>query len=567
MKVGKRERRNVHVNINRTAAILEQRADLPVLREEQPIVEAILAAERSCVLICGETGSGKTTQVPQFLWESGYGHEEGAAFGREGCIAVTEPRRVAAVSMAQRVAEELNVTFGEEVGFHVRYENNISDRCKLKFATEGIILKEIQNDFLLRKYSVIVVDEAHERSVSCDLLIGLLSRIVPLRNDLFKEELRKCGGDTKLTKIKPFRLVIMSATMRVMDFRDNTKLFPITPTLINVEARRFPVTNHFSRKTVVHNYVDEAFRMVRQLHKKLPPGGVLVFLCTQHEIEDFCTRLRNHYSETRIEYYEDGYSKHSLVKKDRGGEHRSSDDDDDDGEKDEFGLKEDDYFLGEEDHKRPRDDTEEEANEKEDEINGELNSMHVLPLYALLDTRKQKEVFNPPPKGKRLCVVSTNVAETSITIPNIRYVVDCGRVKNKTMDKLTQASCYKIEWTSQASAEQRSGRAGRVGPGHCYRLYSTAVYSNVMSPHSVPEILRTPLESVVLLMKHIGIEQVGGFPFPSPPMEEDIKKCLDTPQNHRGTDGRDLFHNTAGGKNAGLPRASPFREGDRGVPG
>ncbi|CAD2217932.1 ATP-dependent RNA helicase [Angomonas deanei] len=152
--------------------------------------------------------------------------------------------------------------------------------------------------------------------------------------------------------------------------------------------------------------------------------------------------------------------------------------------------------------------------------------MHVLPLYALLDTRKQKEVFNPPPKGKRLCVVSTNVAETSITIPNIRYVVDCGRVKNKTMDKLTQASCYKIEWTSQASAEQRSGRAGRVGPGHCYRLYSTAVYSNVMSPHSVPEILRTPLESVVLLMKHIGIEQVGGFPFPSPPMEEDIKNAL-----------------------------------------
>ncbi|ESL10693.1 hypothetical protein TRSC58_01569 [Trypanosoma rangeli SC58] len=143
-----------------------------------------------------------------------------------------------------------------------------------------------------------------------------------------------------------------------------------------------------------------------------------------------------------------------------------------------------------------------------------------------MDFSRQQEVFLEPPRGKRLCVVATNVAETSITIPNIRYVVDTGRVKMKTIDESTGASCFCIKWTSQASAEQRSGRAGRVGPGHCYRLYSTAVYSNIMPKHSLPEILRTSLESVVLLMKHLGIDNVGSFPFPSPPNENDLKRAL-----------------------------------------
>ncbi|AIO00544.1 ATP-dependent RNA helicase, putative [Leishmania panamensis] len=577
---------NVHIDIHRTDEVKQQRAGLPVLREEQPIMEAINETRRTCVLVCGETGSGKTTQIPQFLWEAGYGHPESHTFGREGRILVTEPRRVAAVSMARRVAEELNAPFGEEVCYHVRYDNNLSDKCKLKFATEGIVLKEIQSDFLLRKYSVIVIDEAHERSISCDILIGLLSRIVPLRNDLFEEELRKHHGDVDKTSIKPLKLVIMSATMRVTDFKDNRMLFPIVPPLINVEARRYPVTNHFARRTELKEYVNQAFEKVRQMHKKLPPGGILVFLCTQQEIEDLCDRLRRHYATTKIEYCDNAYSKHRLLtgRSQEETAAASSDNDDDDAatageaeEKDEYGLHTADYALDDEDMTsgnseevetvregrlrrppQPRDGkgkrTRGEAGaqlagrdpwgrsgedrgaaaegvttfpgEEEEEVNGEYDTLHVLPLYALLDFQKQQEVFKPPLKGTRLCVVATNVAETSITIPNIKYVVDAGRAKSKVIDEETKASCFRIEWTSQASAEQRSGRAGRVGPGHCYRLYSTAVYANLMARHGDPEVLRTPLDSVVLLMKHIGVKNVGGFPFPSPPRESDLKAAL-----------------------------------------
>ncbi|KAG5498828.1 hypothetical protein JKF63_03117 [Porcisia hertigi] len=579
---------NVHINIHRTEEIEQQRAGLPVLREEQPIMEAINEARRTCVLVCGETGSGKTTQIPQFLWEAGYGHPKGHTFGREGCILITEPRRVAAVSMARRVAEELNVPFGELVCYHVRYDNNLSDKCRLKFATEGIVLKEIQSDFLLRKYSVIVIDEAHERSISCDILIGLLSRIVPLRNDLFEEEMRKHCGDVDKASIKPLKLVIMSATMRVTDFKDNRTLFPIVPPLINVEARRYPVTNHFARRTELKEYVDQAFDKVRQMHKKLPPGGILVFLCTQQEIEDLCARLRRHYASTKIEYYDHAYSKHRLLTG-RSQEETAAASSDEDGdiaattteeadEKDEYGLHTTDYALDDEDvtggisegmetvhegrlrrppqpsgesgkrtrcepnalvagkHHWNRDGessaavaeatTAPDEEDQEEEVNGEYETLHVLPLYALLDFEKQQEVFKAPPKGKRLCVVATNVAETSITIPNIKYVVDAGRAKSKVIDEETKASCFRIEWTSQASAEQRSGRAGRLGPGHCYRLYSTAVYANLMAKHGDPEVLRTPLDSVVLLMKHIGVKNVGGFPFPSPPRESDLKTAL-----------------------------------------
>ncbi|RNF16341.1 putative ATP-dependent RNA helicase [Trypanosoma conorhini] len=335
----------------------------------------------------------------------------------------------------------------------------------------------------------------------------------------------------------------MSATMRVADFKENQRLFPIPPPVINVEARRFPVTNHFAKRTELKNYLDEAFRKICQIHKKLPPGGVLVFLSTQEEIESLCGRLREHYAKIRIEYYEKEYSKHSLLPHRRGGD--DVDDSDSDSEedaaaasveKDEFGLAVEEYALEKQDNegdayaakKRPRDATcdEDEECSEEDEVNGELNSLHILPLYALMNFSKQQEVFEEPPTGKRLCVIATNVAETSITIPNIRYVVDTGRVKTKSIDESTGASCFRVEWTSQASAEQRSGRAGRVGPGHCYRLYSTAVYSNIMPKHSAPEILRTSLESVVLLMKHLGIDNVGSFPFPSPPKENDLKRAL-----------------------------------------
>lgn len=571
---------SVNITANRTEKIAQQRRDLPVLREEQPIMEAINACDRSCVLIAGETGSGKTTQIPQFLWESGYGHPEGSVFGREGRILVTEPRRVAAVSMARRVAEELNVRFGGEVCYHVRYDNNLSDNCQVKFATEGVILKEIQSDFLLKQYSVIIIDEAHERSISCDILVGFLSRMVPLRNDLYKEELRKVGGNISLAKIKPLKLVIMSATLQISDFQDNRKLFPVVPRLIQVEARRYPVSNHFSRKTELKDYLEDAFKTVRQIHKKLPPGGILVFLPTQQEIESLCDRLRKHYQVNKIEYSSKSYNKHSFLVRCMNGEASSDEDgeknekklktiskdmaDEEVHEKDEFGLEPSDYSLEDEraehgrtdDHFRnfvtkdqnktktlasgekdkhsshltePNDlqhKVDDDVNLVDSEVNGEFNTLHVLPLYALLDFQRQQEVFKPPPNGKRLCVVATNVAETSLTIPDIKYVVDTGRAKMKAMEEATKASCYRIQWISQASAEQRSGRAGRMGPGHCYRLFSTAVYANLMPKHTTPEILRTPLDTVVLLMKQVGIQDVSSFPFPSSPSRKELEDAL-----------------------------------------
>lgn len=526
---------SVHVAVARTPSIEEVRSSLPVMREEQPIVEAITSSKGSCVLVCGETGSGKTTQIPQFLWEAGYGSEQGEPLGRDGCIVVTEPRRVAAVSMAKRVAEELNEEFGKAVAYQVRYDNNVGNECRLKFVTEGILLREVQQDFLLRKYSVVIVDEAHERSVSGDILIGLLSRIVPLRHSLFES---KTSIDDVV--IKPLAMVVMSATMRVADFKDNRLLFPREPPLINVEARRFPVSNHFAKTTELRQYCQEAFKKVTQIHKKLPPGGILVFLCTQREIESLCGQLRRHYKKTRIFYDEKTYHKHSLLQAARSAT----------AEKDSFGLDEEQYSLEglggdvsnqlsefgvQDDSKTATDDNEsndswdqEEVEpqaepENEDEEEGSLDSLHILPLYALLNTDEQQRVFQPPPPGKRLCIVATNVAETSITIPGIKYVVDTGRVKAKRLAEETGASSYAIEWTSQASAEQRSGRAGRTGPGHCYRLYSTAVFANSMSKHSAPEILRTPVESVVLLMKTLGIDRVDRFPFPTPPRMQDIE--------------------------------------------
>uniref|UniRef100_A0A4W4FET9 Activating signal cointegrator 1 complex subunit 3 n=1 Tax=Electrophorus electricus TaxID=8005 RepID=A0A4W4FET9_ELEEL len=459
----------VFVPVDRSPEIQEARLKLPVLAEEQVIMEAV--RENECVVLCGETGSGKTTQVPQFLYEAGY-----ARAG--GIIGVTEPRRVAAVSMSHRVAKEMNLV----VSYQIRYEGNVTKDTKIKFMTDGVLLKEIQKDFLLQKYSVIIIDEAHERSVYTDILIGLLSRIVPLRNK----------------KGLPMKLLIMSATLRVEDFTENKRLFRIPPPVIKVEARQFPVTVHFNKRTPMEDYTGEAFR------------GILVFLTGQAEVHSTCWRLRKAFpyrpnkqhtgrflslsqSLPRIDL--DNYSAQPV---DEGDEDRQAGiDDDDDGS---------DLELG--DHP-------EETEEKADPS----IPLYVLPLYSLLSSEQQAKVFRPPPPGARLCVVATNVAETSLTIPGIKYVVDCGRVKKRFYDKVTGVSSFKVTWTSQASANQRAGRAGRTEPGHCYRIYSSAVFSD-FSPFSEAEITRRPVDDLVLQMKDLNIDKVVNFPFPTTPSAE-----------------------------------------------
>ncbi|KAF7666197.1 hypothetical protein LDENG_00117240 [Lucifuga dentata] len=491
----------VFIPVDRLPEIQEARLRLPVLSEEQVIMEAV--RENPCVIICGETGSGKTTQVPQFLYEAGY------ASG-SGIIGITEPRRVAAVSMSHRVAKEMNLST-REVSYQIRYEGNVTSDTKIKFMTDGVLLKEIQKDFLLQTYSAIIIDEAHERSVYTDILIGLLSRIVPLRNK----------------KGLPMKLLVMSATLRVEDFTDNRKLFHSPPPAIKVDARQFPVTIHFNKRTPLEDYTGEVFHKTCKIHRMLPPGGILVFLTGQAEVHSLCRRLRKAFpfkkgntstgeeeeadtSEAMRKFKKSKQKKtvtlpridldnYSALPVDEGDEDRQAGI----GEEEDEGS---DLDLGDD----PAD-----TEEKEDPS----NPLYVLPLYSLLAPEQQAKVFRPPPPGTRLCVVATNVAETSLTIPGIKYVIDCGRVKKRYYDRVTGVSSFKVTWTSQASANQRAGRAGRTEPGHCYRLYSSAVFAD-FSQFSEAEITRRPVEDLVLQMKDLNIDKVVNFPFPTSPSAE-----------------------------------------------
>lgn len=508
-----------YIHVERDAEIQAARLKLPILAEEQIIMETI--SDNLVTIIAGSTGSGKTTQIPQFLYEAGY-----AENGR--MIGITEPRRVAAISMSQRVGREMNL-LTSAVSYLIRFEGNCTPETKIKFMTDGVLLKEVECDFLLLKYSVIILDEAHERSAYTDILIGLLSRIVQLRKK----------------KENPLKLIIMSATLRVEDFTKNTRLFKEPPPVINVEARQFPVTVHFNKVTV-DDYVREAMLKTIKIHTKLPEGGILVFLTGQQEVKYLVRKLRKlfPFNKKSLQQSSEKDDKQSI-------EQTYSNDDESEAELDmilnirnaikhkkkskkklasQISLPK----ISLDDFNMPgADDTEADFNDdpleddENDEIDEKLNQimveagnsqpLWVLPLYSLLPSHKQARVFEAPPEGTRLCVISTNVAETSLTIPNIKYVVDSGRQKTKFYDKVTGVNAFMVTFTSKAAADQRGGRAGRVAPGHCYRLYSSAVYNNDFVQFSPPEIQEKPIDGLVLQMKAMGIDKVINFPFPSPP--------------------------------------------------
>lgn len=506
------------VLVTRPSDVEEGRLMLPILAEEQPIMEATLL--NPVVIICGETGSGKTTQVPQFLYEAGFGNPSG---DNPGMIGVTQPRRVAAMSMAARVAHELSLS-SSQVSYQIRYDATVSPATVIKFMTDGVLLRELATDFSLSKYSVVVIDEAHERSMNTDILIGVLSRVLKLREQMWKE-----GKEN----VKPLRLVIMSATLRVSDFVENRMLFSTPPPVVNVAARQHPVTIHFNRRTPT-DYVYEAIKKTAKIHARLPPGGILIFLTGQNEITGVCKKLEAKFSRNAIE-----------VKKQRRQVVSASaffTDDPPDAPINSVAaadvlLEAEDVDLGPDNQDLASDvdagiaDEDPEALDSdhdevmETDIEESDFPMHVVPLYSLLPSDKQMRVFQPPPLGCRLVVVSTNVAETSLTIPGIRYVVDCGRAKERKYDARSGIQSFQVSWISKASAAQRAGRAGRTGPGHCYRLYSSALYEHYFQPFSEPEILRTPIEGVVLQMKAMNIDAVANFPFPTPPEMHALKKA------------------------------------------
>ncbi|GMF43245.1 unnamed protein product [Phytophthora fragariaefolia] len=537
------------VTLSRKPEIQMARMQLPVCSSEQEIMEAI--TENDVIILCGETGSGKTTQVPQFLYEAGYGHPDHPA--NSGRIGVTQPRRVAAVSTAKRVAEELNVPFGApkgHVGYQIRYDaEHVSEHTRIKFMTDGILLKEIQQDFLLRQYSILLLDEAHERNVNTDILIGLLSRIAPLRAQMSREEeeaYQLLSDDEKKTAekpIKPLKLVIMSATLRVEDFTQNHRLFPTPPPVLRVDARQYPVTVHFNKRTELDNYVDEAYKKVIKIHKKLPEGGILVFLTGQREILQLCRKLSRAYSVSARN------KKAAALKSSRAflaqrrqhtPEQTASSKDhilrEHDDIEEEADLEDAQVYGNEVDDEDAAYDLEDEAqtSDKEEDEDEDMDEdlavpyLHVLPLYSLLPNDEQMKVFDTPPENHRLVVVATNVAETSLTIPGIKYVVDAGRTKERVFDLANGISSFEVQWISKASADQRAGRAGRTGPGHCYRLYSSAVYDTEFQKFSSPEILCQPIDDLVLQMKAMGIHNVLQFPFPTPPDRQAVKNALAT---------------------------------------
>lgn len=393
-------------NIKRPAHVEEARQSLPVTTMEFELMDAI--RNNSVTILCSETGSGKSTQTPQFLYEHGY--------AASGMIGITQPRRVAAVSTAKRVAYEMGCGNGHIipnassnlVAYQTRYETaGLGNDTRIKFMTDGILLKEIQSDLLLRQYSVIVLDEAHERNLNTDVLIGLLSVALPLRQQASEEP-----GST----IQPLRLVIMSATLRVQDFTDNPRLFATTrPAVVQVPGRTFPVTIHHAKHTALDDYEDAALQKIVKIHRKLPAGGILVFLTGKQEILRMVRRLEKSLNPTikKNAKRKDMHHEPEEVALNESNKDnlRDMDDEEMDGDVFKDGLHQmDDFDEMEQDEV---DGVEESTPVTEPTEDSDIpKKVIVLPLYSLLSAEDQAKVFRPVPEGHRLIVVATNIAET-----------------------------------------------------------------------------------------------------------------------------------------------------------
>ncbi|TPP65967.1 Pre mRNA splicing factor ATP dependent RNA [Fasciola gigantica] len=401
--------------------IAEQRQYLPVFSVRASLLRMI--KEHQIVVIVGETGSGKTTQLTQYLHEDGY-----TTFGMVGC---TQPRRVAAMSVARRVAEEMGSRLGEEVGYAIRFEDCTSPGTMIKYMTDGILLRESLRESDLDPYSAIIMDEAHERSLNTDVLFGLLREVVSRRNDL--------------------RLLITSATMDAERF---AQFFGDCP-IFRIPGRTFPVDIQFS-KTTVMDYVDAAVKQAIQVHLGSPPeGDILIFMPGQEDIEVTCELIAER--------------------------------------------------LGNLDEAPP---------------------LSILPIYSQLPSDLQAKIFVKAENGIRKCVVATNIAETSLTVDGIRYVIDSGYCKLKVFNPKIGMDALQIFPISQANANQRAGRAGRTGPGVCYRLYTISQFQDEMLVTAVPEIQRTNLANVVLLLKSLGVQDLMRFHFMDAPPQDNILNSM-----------------------------------------
>ncbi|KAK6429530.1 hypothetical protein LTR95_014321 [Oleoguttula sp. CCFEE 5521] len=404
--------------------IEEKRKTLPVYAYRQTFLDAV--RKYQILIIVGETGSGKTTQLPQYLYEDG--------FCKNGMkVGCTQPRRVAAMSVATRVAEEVGVKVGNEVGYSIRFEDATSDKTALKYMTDGMLLREFLTEPDLAGYSALMIDEAHERTLHTDILFGLVKDIARGRPDL--------------------KLLISSATLDAQKF---SEFFDEAP-ILNIPGRTYDVEMNYSMQPEA-NYLSAAITTVFQIHLSQPmPGDILVFLTGQDEIEQ----------------------------------------------------------------------AEQSLQETAKKLGASAPELMICPIYANLPTDLQQRIFDPTPPKVRKVVLATNIAETSLTIDNIVYVIDPGYVKENRYTPATNMESLVAVPISRASSNQRAGRAGRTQPGKCFRLYTKWAYYNDLPESTTPEIQRTNLNSVVLLLKSLGINDLITFDFMDPPSPDMLIRSLE----------------------------------------
>ncbi|XP_059621067.1 probable ATP-dependent RNA helicase DHX34 [Phlebotomus argentipes] len=414
----------------------KSQANLPVAKYKDEIIKAV--QENRVVIIAGDTGCGKSTQIPQYLHESGF----------RG-IACTQPRRIACISLSKRVAHEMLCEYGMEVGYQIRFERSKNQSTSICFITEGLLLRQLSTEANLSQYDVIVLDEIHERNLHGDFLLGVSKCLLQVRQDV--------------------KLILMSATINIKLFSDYFAAEEAK--VIEVPGRLYPIKLHYmpqiqdvagpsrgrgSEKLSPEPYI-QILQMINQKYPSTERGDVLIFMSGINEITTVVDAAKE-YSEKNPNWI-------------------------------------------------------------------------ILPLHSSLSLEDQDKVFAYPPEGIRKCIVSTNIAETSVTIDGIRFVVDSGKMKEMSFDSACKMQRLKEFWISKASAEQRKGRAGRTGPGVCYRLYAEKQYEDLES-YSVAEIHRVPLERLLLQMISMGLPNARLFPFVEAPPMERIESAILSLKQH-----------------------------------
>ncbi|CAI7721214.1 pre-mRNA-splicing factor ATP-dependent RNA helicase PRP16, putative [Plasmodium vivax] len=466
---------------------------LPIFRSKKELLDAVY--NNNIIIIVGETGSGKTTQIVQYLYEDGY--------HKNGIICCTQPRRVAAVSVAYRVSHEMNVEIGSLVGYTIRFEDNTTKDTKIRYVTDGILLRETLTDKDLDKYSVIIMDEAHERSINTDVLLGILKNICLKRNDL--------------------KLLVTSATI---DSKKFSEFFGNAP-IYNIQGRTFKVHLEYLRSPC-NDYIECAVQKAIEIHISDNNydnnfGDILIFMTGQEDINATCYLL----SERFYEVYE-SYKESKNHKKDTLNRIRSIIRDKPDGVRSNPGEDEpdkphDNNCSGEESDYGPQP-LHVGSNTQKDEAQNAIHPFYVFPIYSQLSSEQQSKIFQK--YDLRKIIVSTNIAETSLTLDGIKYVIDSGYCKLKVYNQKIGMDVLQITPISQANANQRSGRAGRTGAGICYRLYTENTFLCDLYPNNIPEIQRSNLANVVLLLKSLNVENVFEFDFIDIPSRESIINSL-----------------------------------------